>query len=146
MNDIVLRVAAKALIVNDEGEVLILREASTYEEGTNVGRYDVPGGRIDVAEAFFDGLKREVNEEVGLTVEPLYPLYVGEWRPVIKGVPTQIIAMFILCKATSAEVRLSDEHDQALWIAPADYAKYEIMPPDDRAIQAYISRNNSFSR
>lgn len=40
----VLRVAAKALIVNDDGQLLVLREADTYEEGTNIGRWSIPVG------------------------------------------------------------------------------------------------------
>lgn len=34
---IVQRIATKALIVNSKGQLLILREASTYKDGTNVG-------------------------------------------------------------------------------------------------------------
>ena len=138
--NIMLRVAAKALIVNDEGKVLILREAPTYKDGTNIGRYHLPGGRIEAGEAFFDGLKREVTEETNLTVEPLYPLYVGEWRPVIKGVQNQIVAVFMLCKLTGGEIRLSEEHDNASWIEPTAYHDYDMMPPDDKVIQAYIDR------
>lgn len=140
MNEIVLRVAAKALVVNNAGKVLILREATTYDEGTNTGRYHLPGGRLEQGEAFYDGLKREIDEETGLQVEPLYPLYVGEWRPVIKGVPTQIIALFMLCKATNTDVQLSEEHDQAFWIKPIEYPDYDLMEPDDKVIQAHIDR------
>lgn len=140
MSNIVLRVAAKALVINDEGKVLILREASTYQDGTQIGRYGLPGGRIDVGEAFLDGLKRECREETGLAVEPLYPLFVGEWRPIIKGTPHQIVAIFMACKAHSANVRLSDEHDQALWIDPKNRADYDIMDPDWEVIDAYLAR------
>ena len=55
--EINLRVAAKAVIVKD-GKVLILREASTYTEGTNIGKWGSPGGRIEASESFFDGLRR----------------------------------------------------------------------------------------
>jgi 8-oxo-dGTP pyrophosphatase MutT (NUDIX family) len=120
--------------------VLILREASTYWEGTSHGRYQLPGGRIETGEAFFDALQREVSEETGLSVEPLYPLYVGEWRPVIKGVQNQIIAMFVLCKTQGGDIELSEEHDEGLWIEPEGYAKHDLMPPDDKVIEAYIER------
>ncbi|HEX9153244.1 MAG TPA: NUDIX hydrolase, partial [Candidatus Saccharimonadales bacterium] len=86
-SDMVLRVAAKGLIVNEEGKVLIVREAVTYGDGTQIGRYGLPGGRIDIGEMYLEGLKRECMEEVGLEVEPLYPLFVGEWHPNIKGTP-----------------------------------------------------------
>lgn len=77
MRDLVLRVAAKGVIVN-KGRVLILREAETYIEGTNIGKYGLPGGRIELGESFMDGLHRETKEETGLEVIPKHPVYLGE--------------------------------------------------------------------
>src|SRR5687768_11015180 len=94
----VQRIATKAIVVNDQHKILLLREAVTYEEGTNIGRYHLPGGRIEVGEPFLDGLKREVYEESGLDITIGKPIYVGEWRPVIKGVAHQIVAIFFVCQ------------------------------------------------
>ena len=138
MTDILQRVAAKALLINDEGKVLILREASTYQEGTNIGRYGLPGGRTDPGESFFDGLKREVSEECGLQFEPIKPLLVGEWFPTIKGAKNHITAIFFACRALTTKVRLSDEHDDFQWIDPKTYKNYDFMSPDDKVIQAWI--------
>lgn len=140
MADIVQRVAMKAVIVRD-GKVLILREAKTYEEGTNIGRYHMPGGRLDPGENFEEGLKREVMEETGLEVELDFPVYVGEWRPVIKGVQNQIVATFIACKPTTdKEVVLSSEHDDFQWIDPAKWSDYDVMGPEGNVIDAYLKR------
>jgi 8-oxo-dGTP pyrophosphatase MutT (NUDIX family) len=140
MTNMVLRVAAKALIINDEGHVLLLREAAAYQDSTQQGRYGLPGGRLEIGETFVDGLHREVREETGLEVEPLYPLYVGEWRPAIKGVPHQIVAIFVACQAKTSNVRLSDEHDEMRWIDPRDHKKYDIMDPDWKVIDIYLAR------
>lgn len=43
-----LKVAAKAVIF-DNHKVLIVREASTYEEGTNIGTWGLPGGRSNAS-------------------------------------------------------------------------------------------------
>lgn len=135
--DIIQRVAMKAVIVKD-GKVLILREASTYKEGTQTGRYHVPGGRIKIGENFEEGLRREVLEETGLEVKIGMPLYVGEWRPVIKDTPHQIIAMFIICQpASDAEIVLSDEHDAYEWIEPAKRSEFDIMDPEDKVIDNF---------
>ncbi len=85
-NEITQRIALKAVIAKD-GKLLVLREASTYDEGTNTGRYHFPGGRLNPGEPFMDGLRREVTEETGLDIEIGEPLFVGEWFPVIKGIP-----------------------------------------------------------
>jgi 8-oxo-dGTP diphosphatase len=136
---IVQRIATKALIVNEKGQCLILREANTYEEGTNVGRYHLPGGRLNLGEAFTDGLKREVDEEAGLEIEIGKPIYVGEWRPVIKGVQNQIVAIFFICKPLTSQVRLSEEHDDFQWVMPGDVSKFDIMSPENNVIQEYVT-------
>lgn len=136
-----LRVAAKAVIVNKKGELLLVREAVTYKEGTNIGRYHFPGGRLELGEVFLDGLRREVHEEVGLKIEPLYPLFIGEWWPVIKDVPHHIIAIFMVCRAKTLAVKLSDEHDHFVWLSPQAYKKYDIMPPDDEVIEAWLTQS-----
>lgn len=138
MTDILQRVAAKGLIVNSEGKVLIVREADTYAEGTKIGKYGLPGGRTDPEEKFFDGLKREIMEEVGLEVKPLKPLYVGEWFPTIKGVQNHITAIFYACQAVTTEVKLSEEHDRYAWIDPERYVDFDMMEPDDEVVRAWI--------
>lgn len=77
---IIMQLAAKAVIVNGDGQVLILREApaATYSTNTKSGRYQLPGGRIKPGEKFEDGLLREVLEETGLAIEIGKPLLVGE--------------------------------------------------------------------
>lgn len=135
------RVALKAVIVNDEGKMLVVREANTYTEGTNLGKYDVPGGRLEPGEAWQDGLTREVREETGLMVELVRPLIVGEWRPVINGVTNQIIGIFMLCQlAGSDTIALDHEHDAYLWISAADVDKYNLLPATRDAANAYFAK------
>ena len=135
--DVVLRVAAKALITRADGKVLVVREADTYDEGTKIGKYGIPGGRLDIGESYEDGLVREVKEETGLKVEPLYPIYVGEWRPEIRGIPHQIVAIFTVCKAKTTDVKLSEEHDDFKWINPHSPKGVTFMPPDDEVVRRY---------
>lgn len=136
MTEIRQRIAMKAVIVKD-GKVLVLREAATYGDGTQIGRYHMPGGRLEVGEPFEDGLRREVREETGLEIEIEYPLYVGEWHPVIKGVENQIVAMFFVCTPKRGKVTLSTEHDDYKWIDPAKRSEYDMMDPEDKVIDRY---------
>lgn len=131
-----LQIAVKAAIVNDRGEVLIVREAATGKNNTIVGRYTLVGGRLEAGEAFLDGLKREVREETGLEIEPIRPLHVGEWRPVIHGVSHQIIAIFMLCTTETDIVRLSLEHDAYHWVKPLESDKYNMIDPDGLVAQS----------
>ncbi|HVI69202.1 MAG TPA: NUDIX hydrolase, partial [Magnetospirillaceae bacterium] len=128
--------ATKAVIINTQNQVLILREATTYKDGTNHGRYHLPGGRLNPGEPFLQGLQREVREETGLEIVIGAPVFVGEWFPVIKGEPNQIVAVFFRCSPRVETVVLSDEHDDYQWVTAAELANYDIMLPDPAAIQA----------
>lgn len=139
MGDILQRIAMKAVILNGNGQVLILREAgASYTEGTNEGKWQIPGGRINPGEKWRDGLDREVFEETGLRVVYKQPVYVGEWFPVINGVQNHIVAVFHLCEYDSGEVILSEEHDDFCWVDGSNLAQYSFMGSELKAIQSAI--------
>lgn len=131
-------IANKAIIVRD-GKILIIREASTNPDGTNTGRWDVPGGRMEFGELPEDALKREVREETGLEVEPLGPVAVAQWQPTIRGERVQIVAIYHRCFSESGDVRLSNEHDKFVWISPKDYAQYDFIPNVVSVLEQYIT-------
>lgn len=114
-----LFVGAKAL-VHFQGKVLLIRESSKYAEGTETGKWDVPGGRIEPEEKVREGLIREVHEECGLTVMPGELLGVYDGFPRIGDTDCHVVRIYFLCEAPSAEVTLSDDHDAFAWVDPTD--------------------------
>lgn len=122
-----LFIATKAVIVHKE-KILILRESGSYVEGTNTGRYDLPGGRLQPGERFDEALKREVLEETGLEVQIGRPLTVQEWRPIVHDEPWQVVGVFFMCHVQTAEVRLGTDHDAHEWVAADEWRKYNIIP------------------
>lgn len=142
MKSIVQRVATKAVIVRN-GKVLLLREAKTYKDGTNIGKYSFPGGRLDPGERWEEGLRREVTEEAGVTIRIGKPLFVGEWHPVIQAIPHQIVAIFIVCYTESPDIVLSNEHDDAQWVDAASWKTLPVMSPDDEVLRLYFAENNA---
>ncbi|XP_078312601.1 8-oxo-dGDP phosphatase NUDT18-like isoform X2 [Crassostrea virginica] len=55
-----------AILINDAGQILMIQEAkySCY------GQWYLPMGRVEREESFLEAVKREVEEEAGLTFEP----------------------------------------------------------------------------
>jgi 8-oxo-dGTP diphosphatase len=60
-----------AAIFNDQGQVLITRRADHVHQG---GLWEFPGGKLEAGESVQDGLKRELQEEVGITINHILPL------------------------------------------------------------------------
>lgn len=119
-------------------KVLILRESSEYEDGTNAARYDVVGGRLEPGQHFKDSLIREIDEETGLKCEIGVPFFVNEWRPVKNGEQWQVVGIFFRCMSASGDVRLSQDHDAYKWIDPADYREHSLIPNLQAAFEAYL--------
>lgn len=121
-----LFVATKAFLIHD-GNVLIVREASKYTDGTNTGKYDVIGGRVEPGQRFDESLLREIKEETGLNATIGSPFFVNEWRPVVRGETWQIVGIFFRCEVSSRTVTLSKDHDDAQWIDPKNFHAYPLI-------------------
>jgi 8-oxo-dGTP diphosphatase len=132
-----LFVATKAFIEHD-GKVLVLRESNKYADGSNVAKYDVPGGRVEPGQHFLKSLHREIDEETGLVGEVHEPFFVNEWRPVVHGEEWQIVGIFFSCAVVSPKVRLSPDHDAYEWINPAEFTRYNLITNLHLAFEAYL--------
>lgn len=67
------RAAAGVLFFDDDGRVLVVKP--TYKES-----WDIPGGYINTGETPREAAAREVQEELGLNLEP-GPTLVVDWAP-----------------------------------------------------------------
>lgn len=62
---------AVGVVQNTKSEILITRRPECLHQG---GLWEFPGGKLEPGEAVFDALQRELNEEVGITIESAEPL------------------------------------------------------------------------
>lgn len=111
-----LFVAVKACIVNSENKILLLREASLYQDGTNVGKYDVVGGRIDTSESLEEALRREVLEESGLIVKEFSLVDVHDTFNQKGEEMWHIVRLFYKVRCEEKVVILSQDHDKYEWV------------------------------
>jgi len=136
--EIKLFAATKAFIVH-EGKVLLLKESTKYADGTNAKKFDVVGGRVTPGQRFDESLIREIQEETGLIVKIGRPFFVNEWRPTVRGEQWQIIATFFECFTNSNEVKLSEDHEEYVWINPKEYKKYNLIENLIPAFESYLN-------
>ncbi|MCF7831733.1 MAG: NUDIX domain-containing protein [Candidatus Pacebacteria bacterium] len=137
--EIKLFTAIKAFIIYD-GKVLLLKESTEYTDGTNAGKFDVVGGRVNPGQRFDESLIREIQEETGLNVKIGRPFFVNEWRPVVRGEQWQIVGTFFECFAESDNVVLSKDHKEYIWIDPKEYKKYNLIDNLIPAFESYLNK------
>ncbi|HVC58587.1 MAG TPA: NUDIX domain-containing protein [Candidatus Acidoferrales bacterium] len=125
------RVAAKAFIINQKGEVLLIKRGE--DNPHKPGVWEIPGGRLETGESPFDGLKREVAEETGLDVQVLNPLKVHHFT---RDDGQKITMVVFICKSASDEVRLSKEHVAHIWM-DTELAKLKMVPDFHEEIDIY---------
>lgn len=130
-------VAMKAFILFED-KVLLIKESSKYEEGTNKGKFDLVGGRIKPGEKFDLALIREAKEETNLDIQIKRPLMVSEWRPVVKGEPWQVIGTYFICSTKNKEVILSKDHSEYLWIDPKSYKSYDLIDGLEEVFEEFL--------
>ncbi len=110
------QVAVKAVIQNQDGKFLIVREGE---------RWQAVGGRLEKGEKLEDGLRRETKEETGITdLEIGKVIHVDEWFAKPEGELKHIVALFFFCQTKSNQVVLSDEHQEFAWVTADELEQY----------------------
>lgn len=125
-------VGAKAFILNERGELLMLRESAS-------GQWELPGGRIDVGEERTPldlVLKRELAEELGaelmVDMGPLVHTWARERKP-----NDFVFLVGRLCRFKSGTPKLSDEHDAWAWVAERENDALDLVPSYREAIAEF---------
>jgi 8-oxo-dGTP diphosphatase len=94
--------AAGALILDGDGRVLIVRRCDN-------GEWSLPGGAMELGERVDTALVREVEEEVGVVVEPVALAGVRSGPELLVTFPNgdriQAVSAFFTCRVLSGELR-----------------------------------------
>jgi 8-oxo-dGTP diphosphatase len=92
------------LVRNDENKVLLIKHCKRG--------WEIPQGRVEEGENLLDALRREVQEEAGVEIEP-GPL-AAVWS--MLSPPAAVIFTF-LGRYTSGELSCSDDSVEAAWFS-----------------------------
>jgi 8-oxo-dGTP diphosphatase len=99
-------VSVAAAIIREDGRVLMIQRRDN-------GKWEPPGGVLELDESILDGLRREVREETGLEIEPL------ALTGVYKNMPRAIVALVFKARITGGNaVTTTSETSKLDWFTP----------------------------
>ena len=114
------QLAVSAVIFRD-GKILLVRRARSPAKGF----YSLPGGRVEFGESLHAALHREVAEETALGIEIVG---LAGWREVLPG-PSgggHYVIMSFAARWAAGEPVLNEEHDDFIWLTPADFGDLKL--------------------
>ncbi|CAN5132761.1 hypothetical protein BH11ACT3_BH11ACT3_07970 [soil metagenome] len=117
---VVLRIAA-AIVTDADGRSLLVRKAGSTQ-------FMQPGGKIEPGESALATLTRELNEELGLVVDPGETEYIGSFRAVAANEENTIIRAEVFFLTTPDEPVANAEIEELLWVERLDDIHVDLAP------------------
>lgn len=108
----------RRLLIDPQGRTLLVRKRGT-------GAFMQPGGKIDAGETPVQALVRELNEELGLHIDPAQALHLGQFSAPAANEPGFEVQAELFRVDSAAAVVPAAEIEEVVWLA-ADQAP--VMP------------------
>ena len=134
--EINFRIAVKAFIVDNLNNILLIKRRSN--DVHKPGVWDIPGGRLQLGEDPYSGLKREAKEEVNLNIDIIAPLHVQHFT---RDDGQNITMLIFLCKTLDNEIKLSEEHTNFNWTKINDNLIPDWLKKPCENFQKYFIKN-----
>lgn len=123
----IFHLGVKALIRNQEGDILLMQVNPAKLRGQEKDYWDLPGGRVQKGDSVEDTLRREVLEETGIAditaIEPVQMVLSNIRIPVESYSVGLILSVYNCTAPLNSVVVLSSEHTAYNWFAPKKAAE-----------------------
>lgn len=116
-----------ALLTDEAGHILILQLPGEYDAGA-ANTWTLPGGKLEPTDEPGAGLLREITEETGLEATLRGPCAVKRWTT--RNSKKLGIFYHAVARGTKPGLKLSNEHQRAVWISPAEVAEFPFHRPE----------------
>lgn len=129
-----------AILINDD-QILLVRRANPPLQG----QWSIPGGLVETGETISQAIIREVQEETGLTVEPVKLVEVFEriLRDQRSRVQYHYVLMDYLCRVIEGEARPGSDVTELLWASVDSLEELSVAPETSKVIRKAISRRKA---
>lgn len=124
MKKIVEKIAVAGVLVKDDKALIIQRAA---DDDYMPELWEIPSGKREPEESTALGVKREVEEEIGIKVEVGEPIGSFKYKVEKPDETRNVTQICFLVKPIGEDnVKLSSEHQDFAWITEGEIDKYNI--------------------
>lgn len=133
-------VAAKAIIRNRSGDVLVLQQ-SDEAAVSNAGLWGVPGGIVEPQETVRQAVVREVKEETGQDISVGKLLDIGEWEATIRGNRFIFVGLFFECHMQSDDIKIDPAESKSYrWVNFNDMVSIKMVEPARTIVEQILQQ------
>ena len=128
-----------AAIIINQNKILI---GKRKDDDIGGGKWEFPGGKIEIGETNKEALKRELHEELGINAKIGKELmnYEHMFKTTIYNISFMEIVEY------EGEIR-NNAHSEIKWVEFSNLLEYDFISGDDRFIQSFLKVNkNSFRK
>jgi len=112
---------AAALLIGPDGRTLLVRKRGTEA-------FMQPGGKIEAHEQPVNALARELEEELGLVIDPAHASFLGQFSAPAANEPGFVVKAEIFLLNIDADVTPAAEIEEVIWIDPASDGDLVLAP------------------
>lgn len=112
---------AAALLIGPDGRTLLVRKRGTQA-------FMQPGGKIDAGESAAEALARELEEELGLRIDPAKAGYLGSFAAPAANEPGFEVRCELFEVRINVEVFPAAEIEEVVWISADSHPDLNLAP------------------
>ena len=107
---------------------------------TRVGRYELPGGRINFGESVEQTFKREIKEELGFEKIEMGSL-INTWSfmNIRENIKHHFIVFDFEFFTDESKIKLSDEHTEYKWVGKDDFEEMNMREGHKESLKKYFN-------
>jgi 8-oxo-dGTP diphosphatase len=117
-----------AAIIKRDKQYLIVQRNKNKHLGL---KWEFPGGKVHENENFEEALKREVQEELNITINIRKKIAEEGY----KDETIDILLHYYLCSQKNGTIKLS-EHENLAWVEKKDFEKYDFAEGDGNILSS----------
>lgn len=129
----------RCLIRNAENQLLIIKRID--DDRWMGGKWELPGGKLDINDDINIAIEREVLEETNLYVKITSILSYVNLSEIKTGKYKGLPYIEIVRKAEvigNSKIKLSEEHSEYIWVSDEDVFDYDLTQETLKALKALI--------